>query len=66
VPDQSEPEQLYVVAEEWPADHWTTVTDPKPKAEAEQWARDNRYAFAGWLEVRPATQADLDDADGEA
>ena len=64
--EQSEPEQLYVVTEVWPDGFRVTVTDPKPQAEAEKWVRDNGEMFACPLEVRPATQADLDDADGDA
>lgn len=45
-------------------DRPVVVTDPKPKAEAEEWAGQNASSFAGRLEVRPARQADLDDADG--
>lgn len=66
MPEHSEPEQLYVVVEVWPDDHWVGVTDPKPRAEAERFAREEAGSFAGRLEVVPATQADLDDADGEA
>lgn len=67
MPEHSEPEQLYVVVNVEPSaepeGRRVTVTDPKPLAEAEQWASDNDWSFAGHLEVHPARREDLDDAD---
>ena len=58
----AEAAQLYVVVNVEPDGRRVTVTDPMPKAEAERWAKHEAPLFAGHLEVRPATQADLDDA----
>jgi hypothetical protein len=70
MPDQSEPEQLYVVAEVYEDEEGqpvrVTVTNPLPKDRAERFARVDAESFGGRLEVVPATQADLDDADGGA
>lgn len=67
MPEHSEPEQLYVVVNVEPSaepeGRRVTVTDPKPLAEAERFACEEAWSFAGRLEVVPATQADLDDAD---
>lgn len=59
----AEAAQLYVVVESNEG-RLTTVTDPKPKAEAQQWARDNAWSFAGTLGALPADQV-LDDTDGD-
>jgi CheY-like chemotaxis protein len=62
--------QLYVV---WEVDdrdpedtRRTVVTDPKPLAEAEQFAEREAPYFAGRLEVAPARPEDLDDAGEQA